>query len=69
MARRITDPAAQDIVTFLFLEGSVAGLVTCERVPRRPLERLWSPTEAWLQRSTPIPFNAPSLIPGPAWGS
>jgi hypothetical protein len=48
MARRITNPGAQDIVTFLFLVAIAAGLVTCERLVApafgaalEPLQKTW----------------------------
>ena len=48
MARRITNPAGQDIVTFLFLVAIAAGLATCERLVApafgaalEPLQKTW----------------------------
>ena len=69
MVRRITNPAGQDIVTFLFLEAIAAGLATCERLVAPAFGAALEPLQkTWLLVQPSSRFNAPNLMPGPAWG-
>jgi hypothetical protein len=51
-------PARKDLITFVVLIAGVVGLVTCERM-------VYPALGAGVEALARIPFNAPTLIPGP----